>query len=417
MAKHTIQKQTKYMLRKRDMLTEQNRAMIKAFCDKFRDYEKVPMELRIEGKEIRRFLEQYGVTLQTFNKMTSCLGRTTGNRYAYSIPVLLSIAEPAPIIERKYRRKFQVNRIKTINYYGSKRKWLEEYQLIFNYTADGLGCSRFMECFAGSGVLSLLASKGKKFRTIQANEASPATYNYHCVMKGEKTFQEFIRELEIIPQLNRDAFMMIRQNLYNSDDYAKDESHAQQYEGCEIRKEVQTADVKKAMRLYLIKHYAFQWQGGWSGTRLPPSNHIEALTDTHKLYEPIELTNLHYRKVLVNGLDEQDMLIVLDPPYQDTYRVQKRSYGLEFNERKHRVLIQLLSKEVYPAKIILCGYRDSEKEDMYSRYLKRSKAEWHCYQFLRSSVPTEDKKKEHIWTNFDMSCLCNQYPDMFKIVF
>lgn len=417
MAKHTIQKQTKYMLRKRKSLTERNRAMIKAFCKEFSGYEKVPMELRIDGKEIRRFLEQYGVTLQTFNKMTSCLGRTTGNLYTYSIPILLSIAEPAPVMERKYRRKFQVNRIKTINYYGSKRKWLEEYQIIFNYTAEELGCYRFMECFAGSGVLSLLASKMKKFRTIQANEASPATYNYHCVMKGEKTFQEFIRELEIIPHLNRDAFMMIRQNLYNNDDYDKDESHTQQFEGCEIRREVRTADVKKAMRLYLIKHYAFQCQGGWSGLRLPPSSHIAALTDTHKLYGPIELTNFHYRKVLVNGLNEQGMLIVLDPPYQDVYRVQKRSYGLEFNERKHRSLIQLLSKEVYPSKIILCGYRAYGKEDMYSRYLKRSKGEWHCYQFLRSSVPTEEKKKEHIWTNFDMTDLCNQHPDKFKIVF
>ena len=84
------------------MLTEQNRAMIKAFCDKFRDYEKVPMELRIEGKEIRRFLEQYGVTLQTFNKMTSCLGRTTGNRYAYSIPCLLYTSS-ANLLELKVR--------------------------------------------------------------------------------------------------------------------------------------------------------------------------------------------------------------------------------------------------------------------------------------------------------------------------
>ncbi len=413
MSKTESCKRTNYILKERDAMTDVDREMLRAFLEKFESAKISPVELRLPAEKIREFLKDYNMTFTKFNRMAACLGRTTGNLYAYDTATIQSLVDPAKFIEGSYRRKFQSDRIKTIDYYGSKRSWRKEFHILFEYAADNLGCNRFVDCFAGSAFLSLLASKIGKFSFIQANEASPTTYNFHRVMQGKETFERFIGRLERLPHINGDSFKSIRE----SQNHGKTPEESSKREDREGHERMQSVDVEAALSHYVIQHYAYNCQGGRSNSRVPVSFHVNALKGTHTLYQKLELTNFYYKKILLPALEDEHTLICLDPPYLTSVRAQTKSYEKEFSERQHRTMIQLLSKQKYPSKIILCGYRKGDKPDLYSRYLMRSEAEWHCYHLLRGSELSGDRAFEHVWTNFDLTDLLAAHEGMFEQIF
>lgn len=351
-------------------------------------------ELRATGKEIRAFLEAHGetLTLQAFNRLTGCLGRTTGNLYRYSLPYMLSLTEQG---QEKGKREFTEHRIKTLEVYGSKRRWVHEWELLLKY-AHSIGCIKVLDLFGGSGFISLLASRLNLFDEIQLNEGSTLVYNFHCVMKSELYFKEFIRELEKIKFMNIEIYNSMKKTLAE-----QGKAHS--------------VSVRRAMNLFTVKHYSYNAQGAYISRRKAIFHYKNSLQNTHKLYQNVELSSLYYKKLLLEHIKEDDFLIILDPPYLQKLREQKKSYELEFTERQHLTLIQLLSKEV-KAKIILCGYE--EENGLYSRYLKRSSQKWHCIRLLRNGRldRQEEEGKEHIWVNFEINSLLS-YNDLFEQIF
>ena len=418
---HKLSRSVSPLLKARKSITPPERRLIRDFIDAFRPADVIALEIRVSSKQVKEFLEMYRLpyklTFTKFNRLASCLGRTTGNMYSYNIPILLSISEPAKMQFRAYRRKLSASRIRTIPYYGSKRTWQTEYTHIFTYASESLKCNTFVDCFAGSAFLSLLASKLQLFDTIIANDVSPSAYNFHSVMKDDAHFEKFVNTLSIMPHVNKEAFYLIRSAYYNSNSFSKDAKYDAAFEGREKHIPVQTLDSNKALCFYLVKHYAFNSQGGFIGSRPPAFYHADSLRESHKLYASLTLKNLYYKKVLTQYLADPNAFIFLDPPYLKEVRVQKSSYEKEFSKRQHRTLMQLITSEKCSAKILLCGYKKDETEnDMYSRYMHNSPGDCQCYRFRTNSMPGNDKAKEHIWTNFDLSEVCYEHPDLFEEV-
>ena len=208
--------------------------------------------------------------------------------------------------------------------------------------------------------------------------------------------------------MNLELFNSLKQSLYNSLAFA----------GKEKRKFSQSISTKKAIELFTVKHYSFNGQGAYMARRKPLFYYINSLKYTQKLYECVELQNLYYKKLLLEHLNDEKFLIIIDPPYLSTLREQQKSYELEFTERQHLTLIQLLSKQEVKAKIILCGYEVNYNKGLYSRYLKRSSQKWHCIRLLKNGRLDKFNEvgKEHIWLNFEADFLL-QYEDLFKIIY
>lgn len=409
-------KDNKYSIALKNSLNTQERKLVSQFISTFDKPENKisPFELRLPSTEIRAFLLNcdFPISFIKFNRLTRCMGRTSNNHYSYSLVILHSLAVPGPRKSVKFTRKFPVNRIRTISFYGSKRSWAEEYQLLMRY-AHSFGCSSFADCFGGSGFISLLASSLNLFEKISLNEGSTSIYNFHCVMKSKAYFQKFQAQLDVTPQLNQKSFYILKDNFYTK----KSDHDIKSFEGREQRRQLQTINVQKAVQLYAIKHYAYNCQGGFTTTKIPLASHVAPLKKTHLLYQSIELSNYYYRKFLVSHLYEEDCFIIMDPPYLQEFRVQKQSYELEFTDRQHRSMLQLLAKEEYPAKVVLCGYKEKEN-DMYSRYLKRTPVSWHCVQFKRAGQSKKNtESREYIWCNFEVADLCSEYPQLFHLVY
>lgn len=363
-------------------------------------------ELKATGQAIRAFLEEQEetITLQSFNRLTGCLGRTTGNKYIYSVPYLLSLIEEE---QKQLRREFSTGKIKTLEVYGSKRRWRQEWEVLLKY-ANNQGCNCLLDLFAGSGFIALLASKLNIYDKIILNEASSLIYNFHSVMKSEHHFQEFILELENIKSMNLELFNSLKQSLYNNLTYV----------GKEKRKYSQSISTKKAIELFTVKHYAYNAQGSYVTRRKPLFYYINSLKYTHKLYECVELQNFYYKKLLLEHIKDDNFLIVIDPPYLAELREQQKSYELEFTERQHLTLIQLLSKTECKAKIVLCGYEGNYNKGLYSRYLKRSSQKWHCIRLLKNGRldKSDEVGKEHIWLNFEANYFL-QFKNLFEIIY
>lgn len=363
-------------------------------------------ELKASGQAIRAFLKEQveTITLQSFNKCVGCLGRTTGNLYRYSIPFMLSLIEEE---QKQVRREFSTGRIKTLEVYGSKRRWRQEWEILLKYT-HSLNCNCLLDLFGGSGFISLLASRLNIYDKIILNEASSLIYNFHSVMKSERHFQEFILELENIKSMNLELFNSLKQSLYNNLTFA----------GKEKRKFLQSISTKKAIELFTVKHYAYNAQGSYVTRRKPLFYYINSLKYTHKLYECVELQNFYYKKLLLEHIKDDNFLIVIDPPYLAELREQQKSYELEFTERQHLTLIKLLSEQEVKAKIILCGYEEDYEKGLYSRYLKRSSQKWHCIRLLRNGRldKSDEVGKEHIWLNFEANFLLH-FKNLFEIIY
>lgn len=361
-------------------------------------------KLKLSAAEVRKFIaaQQLSMSFQAFNKLFRCEGRTTGNKYVYDL-IGLSNAVKGKVNPCR-EKEFSGNAVKVLSYYGSKRSWREEFVLLYEHAAHSLSCTTIVDGFAGSGFLSLLAAKTGVFDKVVLNELSNTVFNYHLVQKEEAAFKEFTYYLYRFGDVNEHLFKLMKKYLGMG--------------RREKRTHIAKASATKAAALFIVKNYSHSGQGGYIEDRMAPGQHIEALEKTHGLYEHIELSHLHYKKILEKYMDDSNCLVLLDPPYLEETRVQKKSYNLEFGIRQHRSLLQLLTKQAIQAKVILCGYHSNLYQNYFMRYNKaHSSAHWHEVQLLRPGSKKEGAEaKERIWVNFEIESLVNNHKDLFNIL-
>lgn len=402
--------QSKYLKRYMSSITSADRRLIAQFIDEFRDtHTYKDFELRVSGKEVREFLRknQSSLSFSKFNRMTCCSGITSYNLYSYPLVILLSLKEN--VKENKHSKAFPLNRVYTINYYGSKRLWYLEWQALLSYVSSYLNCDELLvDAFAGSGYISLEAAKYEYFDRIIQNDASTELFNFYSVMKDEVLFEELVEMLEILPQPSREAYDLVRSSIYKT----KDTDDINRFHGRERKHQLQTVSAKRAAYLFYLRHYMSRGSGGLETNRKHTKYYVNDLRKTHELYKKIEISNLYYHNVIREHLDNERCLIVIDAPYLAELRIQELSYGMEFNKRSQHTKLMNYVKNC-KAKVIMCGYYN-EADDFYGQCLSDSEKTWHCVKILRKSRTGENH--EHIWTNFEVDALLSVY-DYFELVY
>lgn len=380
------------------------RALGRAFLQQFAYIDK-GFKLKLKSSDVRKFLKNYQnnqnpITFQDFNKLMHCEGRSTDNKYVYDLIGISNALKGK--VSRQRQKNFSGDTVKVLNYYGSKRSWREEYELLYKYT-HSLGCNTLVDACAGSGYLSLLAARTGFFERVILNELSNIVYSYHLVQKDEKDFEEFCYYLDRFGDVDDFIFKVMEKKL----DLGQRE----------YRRNISKGNATQAAALAIVKNYMYSGQGGYIKARMPMCEHIEALKRAQLLYKSIELSHLHYRKVTEAYMANGDCVIVLDVPYMAETRGMEKSYTLEFSERQHRNLLQLLTKQTVKAKIILCGYHSDLYQNYFMRYNKTHGNCWHEVKLLRAGSKAKGAEaKERIWVNFEVQGLVAQNPTLFQIL-
>lgn len=313
------------------------------------------------------------------------------------------------IFKAMKKKKYPVNRIFTLNYHGTKRAWIEEFELIYNYVCSHYSVYILVDCFGGSGFLSLLASKTNLFKGIHLNEMNYSVINYHYVMKYYCLFRQFIY---YITRMNKQHFDFL------TTEYKQKGSK---------RKQLRKPHVKEAVLYFIYKYYSFRGSGDYmkqirtvKGVRGPknPVLYVDDLKNTHDLYKCIKLSQYHYKKTMKHYLNDSTALIMLDPPYLDRDLIKKNAYACGFTFRQHRYLLQELTKQVYEAKICLSGFDDELYNHYFSLFNRRNnKVVWHNVRIKRLGKRKNNPRHEHIWVNFDISGLVTQYTNLFELIY
>lgn len=85
---------------------------------------------------------------------------------------------------------YKTGEFRTLFYYGGKVSFQSEFEKIFMYLKDSLGCSKFLDGFCGSGILSILASK--LGYDVYMNDGLDLVVNYHKCLKDYNRFYQFM---------------------------------------------------------------------------------------------------------------------------------------------------------------------------------------------------------------------------------
>lgn len=316
----------------------------------------------------------------------------------------------------KKKRAYPKTKIKTLNYHGTKRAWVSEFEAIYNYVCSNFDVDTLIDCFGGSGFLSLLGAKTGLFTKIQLNEIEYSAINFHYVMKYRCLFSQFIYYLY---KLDKDMFNLStnRIKLVTGADgrykIEKVKRKKEKYKRVQVRK----PNVRKAVYLFMVRHYAYRSNGDFVEQSKESNAYNEELKKTHALYQQIKLTQLYYKKVMLENINKSNALIMLDPPYLDRTVIKKSPYVCNLTVRQHRYMLQELTKEVFSAKIVLCGYDDKMYNHYFELFNKRYGLTWHNLRIRRLGKRKNHKVYEHIWINFEPASLLSSKTADDKLLF
>lgn len=301
------------------------------------------------------------------------------------------------------KKGFPQSRILTFNYYGSKRFLSNEWETILE-EANTQGADTLIDCFGGSGVISLLAGRQGIYKKIVLNDIAYSIVNFHRVMGDDEKFKEFLYWLGVNGNLDEERFKKIK------DDYKILISK---------RKQSRNLNIKSAVLFYAMQYYSYNGDslGGYVKRKWKPIDDKEALKRTHKYYENIEVSQYHYMKLFKKYEKFSNALIVLDCPYLPETRQKKECYAKEMSVGQHRDLLKLVTKSPHNSKIVICGYTSKLYENYFLRSNKNG-GNWHRVDFVKVGRKGSNKAvQETMWVNFDVSQMVANHSDMFTQIY
>lgn len=303
----------------------------------------------------------------------------------------------------KKKKAFPKNKVKTIEYFGSKRRWNKEFTELFEF-CKGLGANEVVDCFAGTGILGLLAAKCG-YKTVHLNDLSSLIINYHRVMSSDD-----------------DTLKKFFSCMVGADDYVKSnykdlckELHIL----AERNVQVDDADPVLAAAFYAAKHYGFNGQGGCSKSKAPLEEEMKPLYKTCCMYCRVgNISQLSYKELVKQHVFNTDSLILLDPPYMPDTRKQD-AYEVEFGVEQHQEMLESLTGTAgVAAKVMVCGYEHPLYDEYFQNRNLASNPEWHCIKLVKAGKRSSDAvAKERIWVNFDVDELVAAHSDMFELIY
>lgn len=350
------------------------------FADDFSDKEDTSGFVFVSNTDIKNWLlmKDYKISFRRFNLIcgNACLGRTTGNKYCYSIKLLdIAIKENMcadELINDSVKRFRSQSGLSVINNYGNKLYWSREYRLIFELLSkDTL---RLFDVFTGSGILALLGTD--YFSNIYMNDRDNNLINFHRTMAGnEKDYRKLVSYIVANNDITKERFRELESEFTERKYYRK-------------------VECIKAAKFFLLREFAWNAVGGYKKKTRDLKKVIPNLNHVRLYYKKLSgITNSSFVKFLTPIINDPQAVIICDPPYLLDLRYAKREqYDFEFTEENHRQLLRIIRNA--QARIILCCYVDVKnlKEDLYYDYLLQSKYTIHKWNFIEFVRKSKDRK-------------------------
>lgn len=127
-----------------------------------------------------------------------------------------------------------------------------------------------------------------------------------------------------------------------------------------------------------------------------------------KVYERlqgVEVRNENGIDLLKSIADRESAFALVDPPYRKDLRGKgaDKVYRHEMILDEHTMLLETIKNA--KCKIILCGYKSEQGEDLYDKYLLPYG--WHCYKLVDivkacQTTVKKDIAQEMIWVNYEL---------------
>ena len=258
-------------------------------------------------------------------------------------------------------------------WYGGKYYLLEKLYSEFPKT-----CDHFVDCFGGSGIVSL----NTRFVIRTYNDLNSQVVNFFRILRDES--EELIRRINLTPY-SQEEF-----KLAMTDPFPEDL-------------------VERARRFYVLMFQGFNSisQSGrmtWGFAKTGESKRTdtwvrrpEHLRQIVELLKNIQLEN-DEATTIIKRYDSPTTFFYCDPPYIHAKRRGTDKYEFEMSDDDHQRLAETLNS--IKGKAMVSGYHS----ELYSELFKG----WRTVEFelvntvsMGSGNRNPDKKTEVIWTNYE----------------
>jgi DNA adenine methylase len=234
----------------------------------------------------------------------------------------------------------------------------------------------YLEPFGGAA--SVLLNKRKSVREVYNDAHLPTANIFLNLVKESKALTEQIQKIE-----------------YKEENFKTALEHNFQYDTVESA--VNELVLRRMSRGGMKKH--FSWSTRLRGGRPGDLNAWETFKEKQlslicERIAHIEVYSLCALKVIEGYLDDDQLLLYLDPPYVFRTRTAKKVYDCELTDDQHLRLAQLAN--LCKGKVIVSGYDCPMYQELYKG--------WRC---LYKEMPnnsgqgkTKQRRLEALWLNY-----------------
>lgn len=243
----------------------------------------------------------------------------------------------------------------------------------------------YLEPFIGSGALALNHPRSP---VEIVNDLDRDIANLYQVMSDREKGKELVDRLVQVPYDRR---------IFDS---AREEQKSN-FSGYN--------DIERAVLTYIVISQSFNAarksfsNRGYAGTEKYREDLMLRLSEVYRRLEGVKVYNADAVDLLSCYADRKEVFAFLDPPYRHELRGKNAAkvYQCELSETQQINLLKTIRKS--EAKILLCGYRESNGIDLYDSFLLPYG--WKCYKLadVPKSAQTTAKREmaqEFIWCNY-----------------
>lgn len=127
------------------------------------------------------------------------------------------------------------------------------------------------------------------------------------------------------------------------------------------------------------------------------------LPEVYSRLQGVTVWNRDCIEVLAEIKENPNACILLDVPYRPSLRGAKKVYTCEMSEELHKKMLETIQDS--KNKIILCGYRENNGQDLYDEYLLPYGWKHYKVADLVKACQIKDKKdvaEEWVWVNYKL---------------
>lgn len=266
--------------------------------------------------------------------------------------------------------------ISSVPRWGSKKAMVDEIKCLIPEH------DTYMELYGGSAAVLLNHSKSR--REI-LNDKDPEMFVLYEVCKNREQSKEFLEKIEKI-KYDKTVFEKARK------------AKAGGYMGM--------SKVEKAINVFILltqSYNACMKEYSNKNTTDYPMNYYFRFQDVIKRLKDVEIYNSDAMRFIRQEKNNKQVFMLLDPPYLHALRAAKNVYDVEMYEKEQIEMLEEIKDS--ECKIMLCGYRAQEGDNLYDKILRTSqKGKWHCHLLKTVAKPgiKDRQAEEYIWVNYEL---------------